>query len=115
MLQFFCIDMRKADYVFILCTVLPAARALAAVRIKARSVMVGSSLSPCTMRNYKQVISLDGWETRPCSKPALARCCFQKQHARPHGYYGTGCILLTNETCSIACDGYHKPVNAHYA
>jgi hypothetical protein len=99
MLQFFCIDMRKADYVFILCTVLPAARALAAVRIKARSVWWGL-VSHLYNEKLQTSYFTDGWETRPCSKPALARCCFQKQHARPHGYYGTGCILLTNETCS---------------
>ncbi len=40
--------------------------------------MVGSSLSPV------QWISRMGG--RPCSKPALARCCFRKQHVHPHKF-----------------------------
>lgn len=65
MLQFFCIDMRKADCVFILCTVWPAARALPTVRIKARSVWWGL-VSHLYNEKLQTSNFPDGWEACAC-------------------------------------------------
>jgi hypothetical protein len=97
MLQFFCIDMRKDDYEFILCTVLACCcQGITRCKDQGKVSMVGSSLSLVQWEITNK--SFPGWvgvSLCPC------QVLFpQNNMFAPHGYYGTGCILLTNDTCS---------------